>query len=398
MTRVLVLDAHQRSALAVTRALGSRGIDVLCADLMTPTLAGASRYCVETFAYPSPADDPEAFVDELAKQTQARQVDVLFPMTEATVALILANQQRFQHVRIPFRNPEAFFQLSDKGRLMVLAAHLGVRVPNTRIVSDSMQTLTLAKEIGYPLVVKLARTPIPLLRYPFREKVYYARDPHELSSVIDENPHFRECHFLLQERVRGTGAGVFTVYHEGQPVVFFAHRRLREKPPSGGVSVLSESCQADPGLVQVSKRILDHVGWDGVAMVEFKVTPEGVPYLMEVNARYWGSLQLAIDAGVDFPFLQFQSVMGELPRHDGTYRVGIRNRWLLGDLDHLYLRLKNHTDVHPDLPSVGRAIWDFMQFFARKTYYDVNRWGDLRPFCVELTAWAKNSLRNFFGC
>ena len=37
-------------------------------------------------------------------------------------------------------------------------------------------------------------------------------------------------------------------------------------------------------------------------MVEFKHDErDGVPKLMEINGRFWGSLQLAIDAGVDFP-------------------------------------------------------------------------------------------------
>ena len=31
---------------------------------------------------------------------------------------------------------------------------------------------------------------------------------------------------------------------------------------------------------------------------------------MEVNGRFWGSLQLAIDAGVDFPFLACSSRRG----------------------------------------------------------------------------------------
>ena len=39
-------------------------------------------------------------------------------------------------------------------------------------------------------------------------------------------------------------------------------------------------------------------------MVEFKVDPrDGIPKLMEVNPRFWGSLQLAIVSGVDFPYL-----------------------------------------------------------------------------------------------
>jgi hypothetical protein len=74
---------------------------------------------------------------------------------------------------------------------------------------------------------------------------------------------------------------------------------LREKPPSGGVSVLSESVQVNSKLGSLAQTLLENSNWHGVAMVEFKVATDGTPYLMEINTRFWGSLQLAIDAGVD---------------------------------------------------------------------------------------------------
>ena len=78
-------------------------------------------------------------------------------------------------------------------------------------------------------------------------------------------------------------------------------------PPSGGVSVLCESVPLRKPLVDYALRILQSAAWHGVAMVEFKLDARsGIPHLMEVNGRFWGSLQLAIDAGVDFPWLLYQ--------------------------------------------------------------------------------------------
>ncbi len=46
-------------------------------------------------------------------------------------------------------------------------------------------------------------------------------------------------------------------------------------------------------------------------MVEFKADARtGTPYLMEINGRFWGSLQLAIDAGVDFPAILVAAALG----------------------------------------------------------------------------------------
>jgi predicted ATP-grasp superfamily ATP-dependent carboligase len=208
-----------------------------------------------------------------------------------------------------------------------------------------------------------------------------------LLTLVTVQPYLQKHPFLLQEYVRGTGKGLFALYDRGQAIAFFEHRRIREKPPSGGVSVLSESCAADPVLVANSRRLLDYANWDGVAMVEYKVSDQGVAYLMEVNARFWGSLQLAVDAGVDFPYMLFQSTVGESPQFDGTYRIGIRNRWLLGDLDSLYLRLKSTAGVAGNSRPRWRALADFLNFCDRNTYFEVNRWDDMKPFLVELAAY-----------
>ena len=83
----------------------------------------------------------------------------------------------------------------------------------------------------------------------------------------------------------------------------------------------------------------------------------------------------------------YQSVAGETPNHSGNYRAGVRSRWLLGDLDHLYLRLIEPHRTYLGLPSPGRAVVEFLDFFDRETRYEINRCGDLRPFFFELASY-----------
>ena len=189
---------------------------------------------------------------------------------------------------------------------------------------------------------------------------------------------------MIQAFVEGQGQGVFALYDNGKPVTFFAHRRLREKPPSGGVSVLSESVAVDPILLKHAKALLDEAQWHGVAMVEFKVHPDGTPYLMEINTRFWGSLQLAIDAGVDFPWLLAQLANDDHPKPVENYKTGRRLRWLLGDVDNLYLILRDNKYSRQDKIT---AILHFLTPSPFKTRHEVNRWEDIRPFLFELKAY-----------
>jgi predicted ATP-grasp superfamily ATP-dependent carboligase len=176
--------------------------------------------------------------------------------------------------------------------------------------------------------------------------------------------------------------------------MLFSHRRLREKPPWGGVSVLREAIAVDPDAADYSRRLLRALGWHGVAMVEFKrERTTGVPFLMEINGRFWGSLQLAIDAGLDFPVSLARLYFGDVVPEQSEYRVGIRSRWLLGDLDHLLMRVRATTPAPPGAPRLAGLFLDFCRFARRDTYYEVESISDPGPAVHEVRSY----LRALFG-
>jgi protein-tyrosine-phosphatase len=74
-------------------------------------------------------------------------------------------------------------------------------------------------------------------------------------------------------------------------------------------------------------------------MVEFRFDPESKrAVLMEVNGRPWGSLSLATQCGVDFPFYEWSVACGKTPLFPAGYRP-LRWRWTSGDLSRLHALL-----------------------------------------------------------
>lgn len=381
--RILILDANQRSALAATRSLGARGLSVITADSTHSSLAGASRHAMLHVAYPSPHSEPETFIGTLQTLIERHHIDVLLPMTDVTTALVLNQRARFAGVRIPCSDLNSYEQLSDKGRLAALATELGVKTPAT-IAVDGIATIDeVLDKFTFPVVLKPARSKNWIGKRCVTAPVQYLRSMNALRTAIEFACQATPIPWLIQEYVPGQGQGVFCLFDRGRPHSFFSHRRIREKPPSGGVSVLSESVPLPQQMVASAQRILSHVGWHGVAMVEFKVTADGTPYLIEVNGRFWGSLQLAIDAGVDFPYLLYRLAIDKPTLPSAGFEIGRRSRWLLGDLDHLYLTFKTHgTDG--GFARKLRALRDFLVLFDPHLRYEINRLDDLRPFLFEL--------------
>jgi predicted ATP-grasp superfamily ATP-dependent carboligase len=161
------------------------------------------------------------------------------------------------------------------------------------------------------------------------------------------------------------------------------------------VSVYRESVAVDPALLGKAQALLERFGWEGVAMVEFKVDrASGVPYLMEINPRFWGSLQLAVDAGVDFPRLLVEAALGMDPTGPDRYRTGVRSRWWWGDVDQMIARLRKSAvslDLPPDAPGTGAVLRDFLRLWRPGDRSEVLRLDDLRPFLRETRFWFRRS-------
>jgi predicted ATP-grasp superfamily ATP-dependent carboligase len=169
---------------------------------------------------------------------------------------------------------------------------------------------------------------------------------------------------LIQEWIPD-GAGTYgfsALFDEASNAkAVFIHKKLRMYPVPGGPSTLREGVE-HPQIMAMGLSLLKSLNWTGVAMAEFKVDPrDGVPKLMEVNPRFWGSLHLAILSGIDFPYLVLKLSRGEPFEPVLHYRTGKRSRWLLfGDILH-FLRNPQRFRLRPS----------FFHFFDPDTGYDI---------------------------
>lgn len=385
---VLVTDGEQRAALAIVRSLGRAGYRVHTCSTRSPSLAGASRYCRNEAKVTDALTNPAGFVADVRTLAGAWGANVLIPVTDAALLAILPARDRFSGVRIPFPDFATFRRASDKRLVLEAAPRFGIGVPEQWIVScrDAVSGLS-ADAFVFPLVIKPSRS---VGDRGIKLDARYAKDPSELEARLAEiDP--AAYPLLLQRRVRGPGIGVFLLLWQGEIVAVFSHRRIREKPPSGGISVYRESIPADPSLVARSRALLEHFGWQGVAMVEYKRDEaSGVPYLMEINGRFWGSLQLAVDAGVDFPALLLSAAAGQSPAPVLQYRTGLRSRWWWGDVDHLLAELRTSSDGS-EPPAHARRKWralgDFLVLWRPGDRNEVLHLDDPRPFLRETIEW-----------
>ncbi len=384
--RILVTDGEERASLAVVRSLGRAGYDPIVCSGSGRSLAGASRSCVFDERVPDALLEEGAYVERVLEICSRWRPTFLIPMTDPANVAILPARERFGEVEILGPDSRSYERISDKRTLMRTASGLGIAVPSgLDLVSESELSDSAAASLSYPAVIKPSRSVSGVEGRRVRTGVAYASSPLALRSALGDLPP-AAFPVLIQEKIEGPGVGLFLLRWDGRTLAASAHRRIREKPPTGGVSVYREAIEPDPHLLDRCERLLDEFEWRGVAMVEFKSCDRrGLPYLMEVNGRFWGSLQLAIDAGIDFPAALVGAALGGPHVPARPYRAGVRCRWFWGDVDHTLALLRGTPK--PDLASRLRAVVRLFRPPTRRDRWEVLRVADPYPFVRETIEW-----------
>lgn len=328
--RALVIDAQFRHSLAMVRSLGRKGIDVVCASPARRYPARYSHYSAGSHML-SYSGDPAERLGDLFGIIERERIGVLLPAGLAGNEFICRHRDRLEPaVRAPYNDLQSFELLANKERATALAESLGVPHPRSVRLTAVDEVERIRAAMAYPVVFKSAVD---------QGTVRYARDTDELRRVAvdfwraEADLIAREIYPIVQEYIDGSGHGYFALAERGEVVAYFMHTRIHEVPPSGGPSAMARSFR-DPMLKELGDRFLAATGWTGVAMIEFKRSRrDGTYYFIEANPKFWGSLDLSIAAGVNFPYLAYQTLVGELPvGQAGRYRDDVAFRWLTMDL------------------------------------------------------------------
>lgn len=379
MTRILALDGDTRTALAVVRSLGRAGFEVDVQASHAKPLAEASFFCNKVLESPPPTSDPIGFQEWLLDTVE--HYDFCLPLTDCTLELTLQLENEIRELtKLPFVSYDTFLKVNNKSKLLALASAHDIPVPQTLTIAPA-QRLDLSS-FPFPAVIKGLSGRVKVSGVYQRPPVSYPDTADEAEKLLSST--YREFPVLLQERILGDGYGFFALCSDGGVQTSFAHHRVLEKPPSGGVSVLCESFPKEKLPQAASEALLKDLRWQGVAMLEYKQGVDGKFYLMEINPRFWGSLQLAIDCGVNFPELLFRDREKDSTM-ERAYPLGKRLRAEFGCLDHALIRIKQEG-----LGAFFQILFfNALQFFSAPTRLELFRWSDPKPFFRKLQSWLK---------
>jgi predicted ATP-grasp superfamily ATP-dependent carboligase len=355
-TKVFITDGFTRRALAVCRSLGRAGFEVTCGEKSRLTPTAFSRYCRRAVVYPSPRDCPAAFMDWLVDYLRREPHDILIPMEHDVTVLLASHEQLLRPLCcLPFPEKNKMSVFLDKWETLKLAAELGIPHPRSVLPSTPERVVQETAHLQSPLVIK------PRLSCAARG-IFYVQGPHDLAEAYSK-VHARFPFPIVQEAIsQGEKLDVGCLLdYDSRLMAAFVQKELRGYPLRDGPSTAQESVWR-PDLVEMSVALLQKAAWWGIAEIDYVVDPRTEsPMLLEVNPRFWASIQLSIACGVNFPVLLCHLINGERMTPVNSYPVGRICRALL-PLDIL------HFLTNPQRFHMAPGFFDFSD---RRIDYDL---------------------------
>lgn len=366
---VIVTNAKNRIAYAIVRSLGQKGIKVYTSDFVPISMSFASRYSKGHFLYPSPFSNQEAFIDCIFKNINRLKPEVLIPVFEETFLIAKYKDELSKQVKMVIPDYDQILIAHNKNKWMAVAKQLKIPVPKTFEVAELLNHQDLIKGLKFPVLIKPKQggggwgfTHVDSqvdLESILKTELLYNKFPPE--------------RFLVQERIVGEVHCVAMLFRHGKLKAKITYKQLRDYPVKLGQATLRVSIR-NHQAEHYFQSILEELNWHGVCQADFLVDSKtGIPYLIDINPRFWGSLLQGIVSGVDFPYLLYKMALkGDIEPVNG-FKTGVMTRWIWGDFRALlsYLKISRNK---------SNLLREYLTLFRKDTFYDDLCLTDPLPF------------------
>jgi len=321
---VLVVSANLRKAYPVIESVSKMGLAVIAAFYVWRSSV-FSKHIHRRYLISDPYTDEHGYVSHIRSITHQHRVAMIIPVGFIDSVLLAKHRKLLpRNIVVPIPSYEAIMMASDKVELVRLCKEIGVKYPRTLSLTKGSLSDAL-RSLGLPLVVKGgsdASTP------------QYAFTTEQLKEMTENGKGGK----ILQEFISGGGAGYFALVKNGEIIAEYAHNRIIEEKPSGGPSLVA-CISKDPEIFRLGRKIIKQLSWTGALMVEFKRDYEtGEYYILEINPKLWGSLDLAVCKRIDFPRYIVETFLYDKKpdfSREAKYFLGGCFAWILSGMNYL---------------------------------------------------------------
>jgi hypothetical protein len=277
---IIITEANSKNSIALQREL-SKNKTLLLIGISNDNFNFAKlyNYCSDYFN------------GDLVEAVKYYKPDMIIPVGGVSVKLC---SLYFRNISL-LPNEESLDLAFNKDKMLILNLLENVHYPNCIVVNNIDQLIDYCN--GKNCVIK-STNEILMKFNPFY--IYNGDVTNSLDFKIIKNLIDSGTKLLVQDRVDGVGRGFFCIAYNGVIAIYYMHQRIRELPISGGSSTSAESIYCEQ-MYNISKEIIHYLKWSGPLMIEYKYDQLNMKYyLIELNPKFWGSLDLSYSIGLNF--------------------------------------------------------------------------------------------------
>lgn len=297
---ILLVGANDRAAYSIAKSLHNDKHQVIILN-DEPHAIQYSRF-VNNFFTIQHSFEKETIkaADEICNHLQQHTYDVLIPVHDTALTICAQFKEKLTaFTNIYFVNETAIHNYCiDKYVLWQKCKALAIPVPSSILIC-SLDDIALLQNIQLPCIAKPISSKVYKDGKIFSYTVKKINTKDELVDFIREK--IETVNIMVQEILEeGYGAGYNFLSLNGKVVNAYAHQRINEAWGGGQSTYRKTIPVTNYNLEEYSKRLIENIGWTGIAMIEYRII-NNIPYIMEINGRAWGSIELGIFAGCSLP-------------------------------------------------------------------------------------------------
>jgi predicted ATP-grasp superfamily ATP-dependent carboligase len=366
VSNVLIPDYLGKQVTAGARALTRSGSNCHIATWSAPFLGrlGTTRAIREILPLVSSSSHPEDYVDQVMTLQEEYHYDAVIPFGLTSYYALSRNRERGKSV-LPCLIPDEdkFDTANDKSRITDFCKGIGIPSPG-RVESYDLNDLgAIARHFRYPIVLKAKSGSgvVNGLRYVTKPD-QFMRAYEEITKQKTSNGAFNYAQPIIQEFIPGFVHDACSLTDRGRVINILTQMRQLMYPIHGGVGAVNVTTD-DQGVRSMARKLLEELEWTGPAQIEFKFDERDHQYkIIEFNPKFWGTLQLSIVAGMDFPSMLRDHLMGQAVKTDQSYAVGVRCKFIFPQAAYAYYQVYKEFGL--------RYLFD-KQHYSR-TYTDID--------------------------
>lgn len=276
-----------------------------------------------------PAIHEPDYIETVIRICEENCIDIIIPTVTLELEFMAEHREDFEKrgIKVSIASPEAIRISNNK---LFLYDRYSSLMPPTIATKDFHDLLSFRSRIasGHKLCVKLqdhcGGNGFAILdEDKARDMTYFNRknDNQYVSyEEMERIMHRLDKPILLQEYIEGNDYSVSVLADDGKVmhICGYAGYAIEHGAIEYG------EIMYNPKAYEIAKMICEDLCLDGNACFDFRISPNGDVYLLEVNPRVNASLPFVAEAGINMLYLRCKRLLGEFDESPKRIQYGLK--------------------------------------------------------------------------